>query len=108
MTVIVKKPGFNVPEAIAKKAGIKPGDFVEFIARRGRITITTTHPGTSANSPINAEKFPLYTPTKAEARAIAKGLAEYRRGDYITLNQLHNELDAARHKVSKKSTRRAS
>ncbi|MGO9256903.1 MAG: hypothetical protein ACLQU1_11460 [Bryobacteraceae bacterium] len=100
MTVIVKKPGFSVPEAIAKKAGIKPGDFVEFIARRGIITITST--------PLNEKSFPLYTPTKAESKAIAKGRAAYRRGDYVTLDQLHNELDTARHRAGKKSARKVS
>jgi anaerobic selenocysteine-containing dehydrogenase len=94
MTAIVKRPGFNVPEAVAKKAGIKPGDLVEFTARRGSITITTFQ--------VDEERFPLYTPAKAESNAIAKGRAAYKRGDYVTLNQLHNELDTA-HRASKKS-----
>jgi bifunctional DNA-binding transcriptional regulator/antitoxin component of YhaV-PrlF toxin-antitoxin module len=98
MTVIVKEPGFNVPKAIAKKAGIKPGDFVEFSARRGIITITTTQ--------LDEKSFPLCTPTKAESKAIAKGRAAYKRGDYVTLKQLHNELDAAPHRASKKGARK--
>ena len=44
MTVIVKTPGLHIPTAIAKKAGINPGDSVEFVARRGMITITSTQP----------------------------------------------------------------
>ncbi|SPF56604.1 hypothetical protein SBA4_90007 [Candidatus Sulfopaludibacter sp. SbA4] len=101
MTVLVKTPSLNVPEAIAKKAGIRPGDLVEFIAGRGTITIRT------ATLP-NESRFPLYTPTKAEARSIARGRAAYERGEYITLKQLNNELDAARHKARKKSARKAS
>ena|ERR1017187_3300014 len=101
MTVLVKTPSLNVPKAITKKAGIRPGDLVEFTAGRGTITIRT------ATLP-NESRYPLYTPTKAESRAIARGLAEYKRGEYITLKQLNDELDAARHKVRKKSTRKAS
>jgi bifunctional DNA-binding transcriptional regulator/antitoxin component of YhaV-PrlF toxin-antitoxin module len=101
MTVLVKTPGLNVPEAITKKAGIRPGDLVEFTARRGAITIrTTTLP--------NESRYPLYTPTKAEAAAIRKGRAAYKRGDYLTLNQLHDELDTARRQARKKSTRKVS
>ena len=97
MTVLVKTPSLNVPKAITKKAGIRPGDLVEFTAGRGTITIRT------ATLP-NESRYPLYTPTKAEATAVRKGRAAYKRGDYITLNQLHNELDTARHQARKKST----
>jgi predicted transcriptional regulator len=34
-----------------------------------------------------------HTPTASELRAIEKGRAEIRRGDYLTLDQLHAELD---------------
>ena len=70
MTVLVKKPGLSIPEAIAKKAGIKPGDWVEFTVRRGAITIL-------ASPQLNESRYPLYTPTKAEAAAIRRGRAEY-------------------------------
>jgi anaerobic selenocysteine-containing dehydrogenase len=102
MTVLVKdKLGLSVPGAITKKAGIKPGDLVEFTAARGTITIRST-------ILPNEASYPLYTPTKAEAAAIRKGRAAYKRGEYITLNQLHNELDATRHQAGKKSTRNTS
>jgi bifunctional DNA-binding transcriptional regulator/antitoxin component of YhaV-PrlF toxin-antitoxin module len=101
MTALVKKHRLSIPEAVIKKAGIKPGDLVAFTVRPGAITVsTTTLPDES--------RHPLYTPTKAEARAIARGRAAYKRGDYITLNQLHDELDANRHKARKKITRKAS
>src|SRR2546430_12150030 len=101
MTVLVKTSRLNVPEAITKKAGIKPGDFVALTVRQGTITI-------SAASQPDESRYPLYTPTEAEDRSIARGRAAYERGDYITLKQLNNELDAARHKARKKSTRKAS
>ena len=34
-----------------------------------------------------------YTPTAAEARAIARGRTEIQRGEYLTLDQLHAELE---------------
>jgi len=48
-------------------------------------------------------RYPLYTPTKAEAAAIRKGRATYKRGESVTLDQLHKELDAARRQPGKKS-----
>jgi len=45
---------------------------------------------------LNGSSYPLYTPTKAEASAIRKGRAAYKRGDYVTLSQLHDELGTAR------------
>ena len=36
---------------------------------------------------------PSHTPTAGELRAIKKGRAEIGRGDYLTLDQLHAELD---------------
>lgn len=98
MTVLVKKrPTLSVPEAIQREAGIKPGDVVEFKVVRGTITIYTT-------------KLPPaeYIPTKAEAASIRKGRAAYKRGEYVTLNQLHHELDTARRQARQKSTRKTS
>jgi bifunctional DNA-binding transcriptional regulator/antitoxin component of YhaV-PrlF toxin-antitoxin module len=101
MTVLVKnKPGLTVPQAIQKKAGIRPGDLIEFTAAKGTITIRTA-------KPPDESRYPLYTPTKSEAEAIRRGRAAFKRGDYITLKQLHDELDTARHQAGKKSTRKA-
>jgi hypothetical protein len=44
----------------------------------------------------------------AESKAIAKGRVAYKRGDYVTLNQLHDELDTTRRPASKKSPRKVS
>jgi metal-responsive CopG/Arc/MetJ family transcriptional regulator len=53
-------------------------------------------------------RYPLYTPTKAERAPIDKGRAEFKRGEYVTLAELHNELAVARHQKRKKSTRKSS
>lgn len=78
MTIPVRTASLNVPKAVTKKAGIRPVDLVEFTARQGTITIRTT-------TQLNESRYPLYTPTKAEAAAIRKGRAAYKRGDYVTL-----------------------
>src|SRR5579872_5850197 len=101
MTISVKNHGLKVPETITRKAGIKPGDLVQFTVRQGTITI-------HAAAQVNEKSFPLFTPTKAEAAAIRRGRTAYKRGEYITLNQLHDELDAARHQTRKKISRKAS
>ena len=49
-------------------------------------------------------RYPLYTPAKAERAAINKGRAEFKRGEYVTLAQLHDELAVARHEKRKKRT----
>lgn len=46
-------------------------------------------------------RYPPYLPTKAEAAAIQRGRAAFKRGEYISLNQLHHELESARNKPGK-------
>ena len=53
-------------------------------------------------------RYPVYTPTRAELTAIRKGRAAFKRGDYVTLNQLHNELDSARRQTRAKRSRKTS
>jgi predicted transcriptional regulator len=53
-------------------------------------------------------RYPVYVPTKSERAAIDKGLAAYKRGEYITLSQLHDELALNRNKTSKKKSRKNS
>jgi hypothetical protein len=72
MTVLVKnKPGLTIPHVIAKKAGFKPGDLIEFKVTRGTVTVRTT-------------KFPAaddeYTPE--QRRALDATLAEADKGPY--------------------------
>jgi predicted transcriptional regulator len=53
-------------------------------------------------------RFLVTQPTKAELAAIRKGRAEFKRGECVTLKQVHNELEAARHQVRKKRSRKSS
>jgi hypothetical protein len=53
-------------------------------------------------------RYTLYSPTKAEAVAIRKGRAAYKRGEFVALDQLHKELDAARRQPRKRVTRKLS
>jgi bifunctional DNA-binding transcriptional regulator/antitoxin component of YhaV-PrlF toxin-antitoxin module len=101
MTVSVKKEGISVPKTIAKRAGIRPGDVVEFTVRKGAITIRA-----AANA--DESRYPTYTPTKAEAAAIRRGREAYERGEFSTLADIHKGMDAARRVARKKVTRKIS
>jgi Arc/MetJ-type ribon-helix-helix transcriptional regulator len=50
-------------------------------------------------------RTPVYTPTPRELRAIAKGRAEFRRGQSLTLAQLDAYLDRSRDQASAKGSR---
>ena len=45
---------------------------------------------------ISTRRFPEEIPTPAELRAIRRGRAAYKRGDYITLDELRREELARR------------
>ena len=53
-------------------------------------------------------RYPVYTPTKAEITAIRRGRAEIKRGNFVTLNQLQHELESAGRKPRKKNPRKIS
>jgi metal-responsive CopG/Arc/MetJ family transcriptional regulator len=53
-------------------------------------------------------RYAVYTPTKSELVAIRKGRAAFKRGDYVTLDQLHHELESARHQTHPKRSRKTS
>ena len=53
-------------------------------------------------------RYAVYTPTKTELAAIRKGRDAFKRGDFVPLSHLRHELDAARNRARKKSSRRAS
>lgn len=53
-------------------------------------------------------RYPAVKPTKEEVMAIRRGRAAFKRGDYITLDELHRELESARSATSKKRTRKNS
>lgn len=48
-------------------------------------------------------QFPVYKPTKAEIKRIEAGRREIQKGNYITLEELHAELDSKNRKKSKKN-----
>ena len=50
-------------------------------------------------------RLPVYTPTAAERRAIAKGRAEIGRGEYLTVDELFHGLDRRRGKTRAKGRR---
>lgn len=83
-----------VPPSVQRRAGIKPGDRLEFKISARSITITPVEP--------------TYKPTKSEWAAIRKGEAEIARGESVTLNELLNDLDRNRRKGGKKTTPKVS
>ena len=50
-------------------------------------------------------RLPVYTPTAAERRAIEKGRAEMARGEYVTVDELFQDLDSRRGKARAKGHR---
>lgn len=50
-------------------------------------------------------RYGEYIPAKSELAAIRKGRAAFSRGDYVTLDQLHHELDSARNQARPKRPR---
>ena len=53
-------------------------------------------------------RYAQYTPTKAERAAISKGRAEFKRGEYVTLGELHDELATGRRQKRKKGAQGSS
>jgi predicted transcriptional regulator len=53
-------------------------------------------------------RYPVYTPTKVELNAIRKGRAAYKRGEFVTLAELQNDVAAPRNQARKKRTGKAS
>lgn len=51
--------------------------------------------------------FPIHKPTKAELAIIKRGRAQIKRGEYVTLNQLMDELGYRHNKIGKKGNQRA-
>ena len=51
--------------------------------------------------------FPVVAATPAELAAMARGRAEFERGEYVTLDALLNDLETGRHKVRAKKSPKA-
>jgi len=57
---------------------------------------------------FESRRFGVYTPTKSELAAIRKGRAEIKRGKFVTLQQLLNDLDTSRRRTRTKTARKSS
>jgi predicted transcriptional regulator len=53
-------------------------------------------------------RYGVETATKTELAAIRKGRAAFKRGEFVTLAQLHNELDTGSNKARPKRSRKTS
>jgi metal-responsive CopG/Arc/MetJ family transcriptional regulator len=53
-------------------------------------------------------RVPVAEPTKAERAAMRSGRVEIKRGEYVSLAQLHNELDPQDRTASPKRARKGS
>ena len=64
------------------------------------VSRVVTEPEICGRQPIRL--LPRETPAPAELRAIRRGEAAYRRGDYITLDEYFRELDRHSRRAGKK------
>ena len=96
MTVIVKTlTELVVPPSVQRKAGIQPGDHLNFRVSSGTITISPARP-------------PLYKPTKSELAMIRKGEAAIARGESVSLTEFQHGVDRNRRKAGAKASRKVS
>jgi len=84
-----------VPSGVQRRAGIKGGDRLKFVASPGMITITAVDKVT-------------YKATRAELLAIQKGEAEIANGKYVDLADLLHGLESHRRRRSEKRSRKVS
>ena len=54
------------------------------------------------------DRFSVVVPTKAELAAIRRGRAAFRRGDYVSLDELIHDLEGRNHRASTKRPAKAS
>jgi predicted transcriptional regulator len=53
-------------------------------------------------------RYPVYKPTSLELSAIRTGRAAFKRGEFVTLDQIQNDLAVARNQARKKGSRKTS
>jgi len=53
---------------------------------------------------LSARLIPSVTPARSEAQAHGRGMAAYKRGDYITLREYIDGMDRRSHRARKKVT----
>ncbi len=99
MTLVVKsKSGLLVPPSVRRKAGIKPGDQVEFKVSSGVIQIFR-------KPPIADEE---YTPAQRRAldRELAKGLEDVRNGrTYGPFDTAENTIKFLRQEIKARKSK---
>jgi AbrB family looped-hinge helix DNA binding protein len=71
-----------IPKNVCKALHLQEGDIVEIRSAQGAVLIKPKR-----------LVDPNDTLSSQEEKAVRKGEAELRRGDYVTLAQLHNDLD---------------
>jgi len=83
MTIVVKnKTPLTIPEAVRRRAGLKPGDQVEFKAFRGGVAVFAKRLATQA-----AERL-----TQEEAKKLRHAMKEIREGKTTPWSQVKHEL----------------
>ena len=73
----------TIPKLIFDELGLKEGDFVEVILQENQIIITPKRL-------VDLEE----TLTPEEEKIVEKGFAQLKRGEYVTWEELKDELDA--------------
>jgi AbrB family looped-hinge helix DNA binding protein len=71
-----------IPKKICEQLGLEEGDFVEVAEKEGMIVI-------KPKKLVNPDD----TLTPEEEELVRRGEEQLRRGEYITLEELENELD---------------
>ncbi len=83
MTVTVKdKTPLTIPDEVRRRAGLKPGDKVEFKPFRGGITVLTKR-----RAPGSAERL-----TQEEAKKLRHAMKQAREGKTTPWSQVKHEL----------------
>jgi AbrB family looped-hinge helix DNA binding protein len=82
-----------IPKDICDELGLKQGDFVEVAQQRDHIIV-------KPKRLIDAED----TLTPDEERLVLEGEAQIRRGEYVTLERLEDELERRTRKRSRKAS----
>jgi AbrB family looped-hinge helix DNA binding protein len=70
-----------IPKNLCEDLGLQEGDFIEVRKTRGAVLI----------KPERLDPDDILT--SQEEKAVRKGEADLRRGDYVTLRQLRHDLD---------------
>jgi AbrB family looped-hinge helix DNA binding protein len=89
ITKIGQRRQVVIPKDVFDELGLKEGDFVEVTRARGSVVIKPKK---------LVDPDDILTPE--EEKIVRKGIRQLRRGEYVTLEQLKNDLD---HKARKRS-----